>query len=127
MLFGEAISSTIKGIASAVKLPRNDVITIMCGRFTLTTNPAEAQDAFPGIGFPPVFAPRFNIAPSQPLLAIPNDGTRQATFFLWGFLPVWAKESSFGRKLINARAETLAEKPSFKGSQSSIFEASGSG
>ncbi len=87
----------------------------MCGRFTLTTNPAEAQGAFSGFGFPSIFAPRFNIAPSQPLLAIPNDGTRQATFFLWGFLPTWAKESSFGRKLINARAETLAEKPSFKG------------
>ncbi len=98
-----------------VKLPRNDVIPIMCGRFTLTTNPAEAQDAFPGFGFPPVFAPRFNIAPSQPLLAIPNDGSKQATFFLWGFMPTWAKDSGFDRKLINARGETLTEKPSFKG------------
>jgi putative SOS response-associated peptidase YedK len=88
----------------------------MCGRFTLTVNPANLKEVFSGFSFPPQFAPRFNIAPSQPLLAIPNDGTRQATFFLWGFLPVWAKESSFSRKLINARAETLAEKPSFKGS-----------
>jgi len=87
----------------------------MCGRFTLTVNPAEFQDSFPDFGFPPVFAPRFNIAPSQPLLAIPNDGRRQATFFLWGFIPSWAKDSGFERRLINARGETLAEKPSFKG------------
>ncbi len=87
----------------------------MCGRFTLTTNPADFQDVFSGFGFPPVFAPRFNIAPSQPLLAIPNDGSQQATFFLWGFIPGWAKDAALGRKLINARGETLAEKPSFKG------------
>lgn len=87
----------------------------MCGRFTLTLNPADFQDAFPGFGFPAQFAPRFNIAPSQPLLAIPNDGAKQATFFLWGFIPSWAKDSGFDRRLINARGETLAEKPSFKG------------
>ena len=88
----------------------------MCGRFTLTINPAEFQDAFPGFRFPSQFAPRFNIAPSQPLLAIPNDGKKQATFFLWGLIPVWAKDPSISNKLINARGETLAEKPSFKGS-----------
>ena len=87
----------------------------MCGRFTLTVNPADLQDAFAGFRFPPQFAPRFNIAPSQPLLAIPNDGRREATFFLWGFIPSWEKDSNFGRRLINARGETLAEKPSFKG------------
>ncbi|MBT4843715.1 MAG: SOS response-associated peptidase, partial [Anaerolineae bacterium] len=82
----------------------------MCGRFTLTTNPA---DYFGGFDFPPIFAPRFNIAPSQPLLAIPNDGHNAATFFLWGFIPSWAKNAKFSS--INARSETLAEKPSFKG------------
>ncbi len=87
----------------------------MCGRFTLTVNPADLKDAFANFRFPPQFAPRFNIAPSQPLLAIPNDGTQSATFFLWGFVPGWAKDAAFDRKLINARAETLAEKPSFKG------------
>ena len=87
----------------------------MCGRFTLTVNPADLKDAFANFRFPPRFAPRFNIAPSQPLLAIPNDGHRQATFFLWGFMPTWAKDANFERRLINARSETLAEKPSFKG------------
>ena len=46
----------------------------MCGRFTLTVDPAELQDDFGNYTFPPQFAPRFNIAPTQPVLAIPNDG-----------------------------------------------------
>ena len=82
----------------------------MCGRFTLTANPADYFGAFK---FPPIFAPRFNIAPGQPLLAIPNDGRNTATFFLWGFIPPWAKTEKFSS--INARAETLAKKNSFKG------------
>lgn len=87
----------------------------MCGRFTLTVNPADLQDAFAGFHFPKQFAPRFNIAPTQPLLAIPNDGSNQAGFFLWGLIPSWAKDAKFGSRLINARSETLAEKPSFRG------------
>lgn len=87
----------------------------MCGRFTLTVDPAELQDAFAGFHFPTQFAPRFNIAPSQPLLAIPNNGSKQAEFFLWGLIPTWAKDPSIRSRLINARAETLAEKPSFHG------------
>ena len=88
----------------------------MCGRFTLTVNPAELQDIFSGIIFPSRFAPRFNIAPSQPLLAIPNDGANAADFFIWGLIPMWAKDPSIGSRLINARGETVAEKPSFRGS-----------
>ena len=88
----------------------------MCGRFTLTADPAELQDSFGGAIFPKKFAPRFNIAPSQPLLAIPNDGANTATFFIWGLIPMWAKDPSIGNRLINARGETVAEKPSFRGS-----------
>ncbi len=84
----------------------------MCGRFTLTVNPA---DYLTGFRFPPIFAPRFNIAPMQPLLAIPNDGRNAATFFLWGLLPFWAKDAAMAARMINARGETLAEKPSFRG------------
>jgi putative SOS response-associated peptidase YedK len=87
----------------------------MCGRFTLTVDPADLQEAFPDTAFPPKFAPRFNIAPTQPILAIPNDGKNAADFFVWGLIPSWAKDPSIGNKLINARAETLAEKPSFRG------------
>jgi len=87
----------------------------MCGRFTLTIDPADLQEAFEGYLFPEQFAPRFNIAPSQPVLAIPNDGQQHADFFLWGLIPSWAKDPAIGNRLINARGETLAEKPSFRG------------
>ncbi|MDP2974636.1 MAG: SOS response-associated peptidase, partial [Anaerolineales bacterium] len=91
----------------------------MCGRFTLTVDPADLpkasrQDAFPGFTFPEQFAPRFNVAPTQPVLVIPNDGTGKADFFVWGLIPSWAKDLSIGARMINARAETLAEKPSFR-------------
>ena len=87
----------------------------MCGRFTLTVDPAELQDTFSNYTFPEKFAPRFNIAPSQPVLAIPNDDKFRADFFIWGLIPMWAKDPSIGSRLINARGETLAEKPSFRG------------
>jgi len=88
----------------------------MCGRFTLTVDPAQVQDTFSSYTFPEKFAPRFNIAPTQPVLAIPNDDKFAADFFVWGLIPMWAKDPSIGNRLINARAETLAEKPAFRGS-----------
>ncbi|MBE7534578.1 MAG: SOS response-associated peptidase [Anaerolineales bacterium] len=88
----------------------------MCGRFTLTVNPAEFEDKFGNFIFPQQFAPRFNIAPSQPTLAIPNNDRFKADFFTWGLVPMWAKDPMIGHRLINARSETLAEKPSFRGS-----------
>jgi putative SOS response-associated peptidase YedK len=88
----------------------------MCGRFTLTVDPADLQDQFSNYTLPANYAPRFNIAPSQPVLAIPNDDKDTADFFIWGLIPIWAKDPSIGNRLINARAETLAEKPSFRGS-----------
>jgi putative SOS response-associated peptidase YedK len=86
----------------------------MCGRFALTLNPADLQDAFPEFTFPGGLLPRYNIAPSQPILALPNDGANTAGFFVWGLIPSWAKDPSIGSRLINARAETLAEKPAFR-------------
>lgn len=86
----------------------------MCGRFTLTVDPADLQEAFPEYHFPNQHAPRFNIAPTQPVLAILNDGLQTAVFSLWGLIPSWAKDSVIGARLINARAETLAEKPAFR-------------
>jgi putative SOS response-associated peptidase YedK len=87
----------------------------MCGRFTLTVDPADLKEAFQDYKMPTQYAPRFNIAPSQPILAIPNDGKYTADFFVWGLIPSWAKDPAIGNKLINARGETLAEKPSFRG------------
>jgi putative SOS response-associated peptidase YedK len=86
----------------------------MCGRFTLTVNPAEVQEAFSAYTFPGQFAPRFNIAPTQPVLVIPNDDQNTADFYVWGLIPMWAKDPSIGNRLINARGETLEEKPAFR-------------
>jgi putative SOS response-associated peptidase YedK len=87
----------------------------MCGRFTLTVDPAELLEVFGNFTFPSRFAPRYNISPLQPVLAIPNDEKSQADFFLWGLIPSWAKDPTIANKLINARGETVAEKPSFRG------------
>ncbi len=88
----------------------------MCGRFTLTVDTAELQDAFPAFSFPAESGPRFNVAPTQPVLVLPNDGKNAADYFVWGLIPSWAKDPTIGSRLINARAETLGEKPSFRGS-----------
>lgn len=87
----------------------------MCGRFLLAVEPADLQDTFPQFNFPTPIEPRFNIAPTQPVLVIPNDSSSSADYYLWGLIPSWAKDPSIGSKMINARAETLAEKPTFRG------------
>jgi putative SOS response-associated peptidase YedK len=86
----------------------------MCGRFTLAVEPEDLMDAFPEFHFPAQGVPRYNVAPGQPILALPNNGTNQADFFIWGLIPSWAKDPSVGNRMINARSETLAEKPSFR-------------
>lgn len=88
----------------------------MCGRFTLTqSSEAIATEFQTALGF--AVSPRYNIAPSQPVLVILKDdqsGKRYATHLVWGLIPSWAKDPAMGRRLINARAETVAEKPSFR-------------
>lgn len=86
----------------------------MCGRFTLTADPKKIKDAFPWLKVPAGIQPRFNIAPTQPVAAVPNDGENRLDFFTWGLVPFWAKDPSIGSRMINARAETLAEKPAFR-------------
>jgi putative SOS response-associated peptidase YedK len=86
----------------------------MCGRFTLTIDPADLRDAFPGLAFPEEMTPRYNVAPSQLIAVVANNGKNQVEFFKWGLVPSWAKDVAVGNRMINARAETLAEKPSFR-------------
>ena len=90
----------------------------MCGRFTLTADIQTLQDAFPFVampeGMPGAVQPRYNIAPTQPVAVVPNDGKNRLDFFVWGLIPSWAKDPSIGNRMINARAETLLEKPSFR-------------
>ncbi|MBN1536264.1 MAG: SOS response-associated peptidase [Anaerolineales bacterium] len=86
----------------------------MCGRYSLTVDSSAIQELFPFLRIPPGMQPRFNIAPSQPVAVVPNDGKQQLDFYKWGLVPSWAKDPEIGNRLINARAETLAEKPSFR-------------
>ena len=88
----------------------------MCGRFTLKTDPETLTETFPGFTTPAAdeLVPRYNIAPSQGVAVVPNNGENSVEFFRWGLIPSWAKDPKIGNRMINARAETLAEKPSFR-------------
>jgi putative SOS response-associated peptidase YedK len=89
----------------------------MCGRFTLTLSPEDLQAAFPNFDIPSDVPPSYNIAPSQPIPVVVNDGTNKLDFYTWGLIPSWTKPENFGKySLINARSETAAEKPSFRSS-----------
>ena len=86
----------------------------MCGRFTLATPSEALQDQFPGLQVSEPLAPRYNIAPSQPIPTVLNQDLRQLSWPRWGLIPHWAKDPALGNRLINARAETLTQKPSFR-------------
>lgn len=86
----------------------------MCGRFTLRTPANRLAEEFGVEEFPSVEA-RYNIAPTQAILGINQDeDERQVKEFRWGLVPSWAKSRSIGGKLINARSETVEEKPAFR-------------
>lgn len=91
----------------------------MCGRFTLTADADTLRQVFDLQKPSPALAqltPRYNIAPSQPVAVVISDpdGGRTLEFFKWGLIPSWAKDPKIGNRLINARAESLDEKPSFR-------------
>jgi putative SOS response-associated peptidase YedK len=86
----------------------------MCGRFTLTADVNTLQESFPFVEMPQGMQPHYNIAPTQPVAVVPNDGRNRLDYFIWGLIPSWAKDPNIGSRLINARAETLQEKPSFR-------------
>ncbi|MFM7044584.1 MAG: SOS response-associated peptidase [Ilumatobacteraceae bacterium] len=90
----------------------------MCGRFVSTSSPATLAAVFdaspPDVELPS----RYNVAPTMAVYGIvqPVDGGRRIEVFRWGLVPSWAKDISIGSRLINARAETAAEKPAFRAS-----------
>ncbi len=89
----------------------------MCGRFTLTATIDVLLDRFDVESFlqEEEYFPSYNVAPSQSVLAVINNGKANRMGFLrWGLIPPWANDMSIGYKMINARSETLTEKPSFK-------------
>ncbi|GAP10255.1 uncharacterized conserved protein [Bellilinea caldifistulae] len=86
----------------------------MCGRFSLALDPEELREAFGLIETPIGWNPRYNIAPTQPVAVITDAVQPRLDYMRWGLVPSWAKDISIGQKMINARAETIREKPSFR-------------
>jgi putative SOS response-associated peptidase YedK len=110
----------------------------MCGRFTLTIDPAQLQDAYSGLvvsnDIRPYLQPRYNTTPSNLVAVVANTGENRLDLFRWGLIPSWATLSKpeaanpgeaqkkpgthgipdIGNRLINARADTLEQKPSFR-------------
>ncbi|MCY4526049.1 MAG: SOS response-associated peptidase [Anaerolineaceae bacterium] len=86
----------------------------MCGRFVLVALADEIADMFELQSVPEPFAQRFNVAPSQEIAVITNERPEVLAWHRWGLVPFWAKEAKIGYRMINARSETAAEKPSFR-------------
>lgn len=85
----------------------------MCGRYAIMeTN--ELQGRFDLAETPPELAPRYNVAPRQTLPTIVRHSPNSVALMRWGFIPFWAKEAAMGDRMINARAETVAEKPAYR-------------
>ena len=88
----------------------------MCGRYTLRARSRAIAEAF-DVPEAPELPARYNIAPTQAVPAVwldPERGDRRVMLFRWGRIPSWADDPSIGDKMINARAETVAEKPAFR-------------
>ncbi len=87
----------------------------MCGRFAFYS-PAEATAALFGAAGNSGLGPRYNIAPTQDIAAVRDDksGERELVTLRWGLVPFWAKDPAIGNRMINARAETVAEKPAYR-------------
>jgi putative SOS response-associated peptidase YedK len=86
----------------------------MCGRFTIHSRPEEIESRFHLTVDRDRYEPTYNAAPGKILPVITNSEPQRLSFFKWGLVPYWASDPKVGNRLINARAETLLEKPSFK-------------
>jgi len=86
----------------------------MCGRFSLTVTEAELNERFLLAGGTERYEARFNCAPTQELAVISWAGNYKLNYMRWGLVPSWAKDIKIGVKMINARAETILEKASFR-------------
>ena len=87
----------------------------MCGRYSLVASIAELGDRFGFDGADAAYSPSYNVAPTQGVLTVVAENeARRAVRMRWGLIPSWAGEASIGSRMINARAETVAEKPSFR-------------
>jgi putative SOS response-associated peptidase YedK len=86
----------------------------MCGRYTVAVDPQLLAERF-NVALPEDIAPRFNVAPTDPVLTVTERSTgRELLIARWGLVPHWAKDAKGGARMINARAESLAEKPAYR-------------
>ena len=86
----------------------------MCGRYSLILTNGELQNRFEFEGERLGYAPAYNIAPTQNILTVVGGESRRGEYMRWGLIPFWVKDKSIGSRMINARAETVSEKPSFR-------------
>lgn len=86
----------------------------MCGRFTITMDADDVREQLELTSLPVDWRPRYNVAPTQPVAVVADAASRQVEWMRWGLIPSWAKDMEIGSRLINARSETVIEKPSFR-------------
>ncbi len=86
----------------------------MCGRFQLSVKGKQISERFNVEVFDEFYKPNYNCAPSQKLPVIANSEPGKLSYFKWGLIPFWAKDPEIGFKMINARSESITEKPAFK-------------
>jgi putative SOS response-associated peptidase YedK len=87
----------------------------MCGRYTLTVEMDELAERFGCPTVVPALTPRYNIAPTQTApVIVAENGHNRLVLMRWGLIPFWAKDASIGSKMINARLESIMDKPAFK-------------
>lgn len=87
----------------------------MCGRYSLKADPRRVADHF-ALATVPLFTPRYNIAPTQsvPVVRVDDSGQRRLDMLRWGLIPSWAKDPSIGNRMINARVESVRQRPAFR-------------
>jgi putative SOS response-associated peptidase YedK len=86
----------------------------MCGRYSFVVEDALIKQRFGVSVRSAIYKARYNCVPTQDLAVIATDNPAELQFFRWGLIPSWAKDPAIGNRMINARAETLHEKPSFR-------------
>jgi putative SOS response-associated peptidase YedK len=88
----------------------------MCGRYTLATPVKALAEEFGVVGPLPDIPPSYNVAPTQEVaVVLVEGGARRLEMLRWGLIPSWADDPQIGSRMINARSETVSEKPSFRG------------
>ena len=88
----------------------------MCGRYSFILEDEMIKERFGVTVRSAIYKARYNCAPTQKLAVISNENPGELSLYRWGLIPFWAKDISIGNKLINAKSETILEKPSFRNS-----------